>query len=110
MHTEHDHIHWEGCEHTALRHDDHVCYLHEGHMHVVGDGEVVECRIAVTGENPDGCRPAHDCTAHDAEHRHGESCGHEKVPHGDHFDYLVDGHLHHACPDHCDDHGPVKLV
>jgi UDP-2,3-diacylglucosamine pyrophosphatase LpxH len=32
------------------------------------------------------------------------------VPHGDHVDYLVDGHLHHPHGDHCDDHGPVKLV
>jgi hypothetical protein len=30
------------------------------------------------------------------------------VPHGDHTDYLVDGHLHHPCKGHCDDHGPVK--
>jgi hypothetical protein len=30
------------------------------------------------------------------------------VPHGDHTDYLVDGHLHHPHDGHCDDHGPVK--
>jgi hypothetical protein len=32
------------------------------------------------------------------------------VPHGDHVDYLVNGHLHHAHGDHCDDHGPVEVV
>jgi UDP-2,3-diacylglucosamine pyrophosphatase LpxH len=32
------------------------------------------------------------------------------VPHGDHVDYLVDGHLHHPHGDHCDDHGPVTVV
>jgi hypothetical protein len=32
------------------------------------------------------------------------------VPHGDHIDYLVDGHLHHQHGDHCDDHGPVTTV
>jgi hypothetical protein len=32
------------------------------------------------------------------------------VPHGDHVDYLVDGHLHHAHGDHCDDHGPVQVA
>jgi hypothetical protein len=29
------------------------------------------------------------------------------VPHGDHLDYWVDGHLHHPCSGHCDDHGPL---
>jgi hypothetical protein len=32
------------------------------------------------------------------------------VPHGDHVDYLVDGHLHHVCEGHCDNHGPVELA
>jgi hypothetical protein len=26
-------------------------------------------------------------------HEHGEGCGHEAVEHGDHIDYLHDGHL-----------------
>jgi hypothetical protein len=30
------------------------------------------------------------------------------VPHGDHTDYLVAGHLHHAHTGHCDDHGKVQ--
>ena len=38
-------------------------------------------------------------------HLHGPNCGHEAVPHGDHIDYLVDGHLHHPHGGHCDDHG-----
>ena len=38
------------------------------------------------------------------------SVGHEAVLHGDHVDYLVDGHLHHPHGDHCDDHGPVSVV
>jgi hypothetical protein len=44
---------------------------------------------------------------HDASHVHGPGCGHEPVPHGNHVDYLVDGHLHHSHGDHCDDHGPL---
>jgi hypothetical protein len=32
------------------------------------------------------------------------------VPHGDHIDYLVDGHLHRAHLGHCDDHGPLETV
>jgi hypothetical protein len=43
-------------------------------------------------------------------HDHGAGCGHEAVPHGDHTDYLVDGHLHHPHGDHCDDHGPVAVA
>ena len=43
-------------------------------------------------------------------HVHGVNCGHEAVPHGDHIDYLVDGHLHHPHGTHCDNHGPVEIV
>jgi UDP-2,3-diacylglucosamine pyrophosphatase LpxH len=32
------------------------------------------------------------------------------VPHGDHVDYLVSGHLHHPHGDHCDDHGPLEMA
>jgi hypothetical protein len=32
------------------------------------------------------------------------------VPHGDHIDYLVDGHLHHQHNGHCDNHGSVEVV
>jgi hypothetical protein len=32
------------------------------------------------------------------------------VPHGDHVEYLVDGHLHHPHNGHCDNHGKVQLA
>jgi hypothetical protein len=32
------------------------------------------------------------------------------VPHGDHVDYLVAGHLHYPHGDHCDDHGKVEVA
>jgi hypothetical protein len=32
------------------------------------------------------------------------------VPHGEHFDYLVGGHLHYPHDGHCDDHGAVKVL
>ena len=38
------------------------------------------------------------------------NCGHEKIPHGDHIDYLVTGHLHHPHDGHCDDHGKIELA
>jgi hypothetical protein len=106
-----NHKHGANCGHTAVKHDDHVDYLHDGHMHhQKTDGAVVEHTIGVTGTNPDACTPAHVCSGHDATHRHGPDCGHEAVPHGDHIDYLVDGHLHHPHGDHCDDHGGVSIV
>jgi hypothetical protein len=46
----------------------------------------------------------------DQDHRHGPTCGHEKMPHGDHTDYLVDGRLHHQHGEHCDDHGAVPVI
>jgi hypothetical protein len=32
------------------------------------------------------------------------------VPHGDHVDYLVGGHLHHSHESHCDNHGSLKAA
>lgn len=42
----------------------------------------------------------------DTEHRHqhGPGCGHPVVPHGDHVDYLHDGHRHAVHGAHYDDH------
>jgi hypothetical protein len=50
--------------------------------------------VAVSESNPDDCTPDHDCTEHDADHRHGPDCGHEPVRHGDHVDYVVAGQAH----------------
>lgn len=36
-------------------------------------------------------------------HVHGENCGHEAVQHGDHVDYLHDGHHHRAHEGHWDE-------
>ena len=37
-------------------------------------------------------------------HEHGEDCGHLAVPHGDHLDYLHDGHRHAPHGRHYDEH------
>jgi zinc transport system permease protein len=37
-------------------------------------------------------------------HEHGQTCGHAAVPHGDHVDYLHDGHRHAAHGSHYDEH------
>ena len=34
----------------------------------------------------------------------------KKVPHLDHYDYIVGNRLHHIHNDHCDDHGEIKLL
>ena len=110
IHGNHSHVHGEDCGHTAIRHAGHVDYLHDGCLHTAHGDHFDECRIQVSGANPDECTPGHKCAGHDPGHKHGEGCGHEPVPHGDHVDYLVDGHLHHPHGTHCDDHGAVELT
>ena len=110
-HADHPHVHGKGCGHTAVVHGDHVDYLHDGHLHHSADSGVVEEHsLAVDVTNPDACTGGHTCSGHASDHVHGPGCGHEAVPHGDHVDYLVDGHLHHPHNGHCDNHGPVKLA
>lgn len=38
------------------------------------------------------------------QHEHGEDCGHPAVPHGDHVDYVHDGHRHAPHGSHYDEH------
>ncbi|MBM3825100.1 MAG: hypothetical protein FJ404_19855 [Verrucomicrobia bacterium] len=110
-HTPHDHQHGPGCGHTAILHDGHVDYLHDGHLHSPHEDHYDEHVLGVSSANPVECTPGgHNCAGHAAGHRHGPGCGHEAVPHGDHVDYLVDGHLHHPHNGHCDHHGALELV
>ncbi|MEB3203765.1 MAG: hypothetical protein VKP57_03615 [Candidatus Sericytochromatia bacterium] len=109
-HSDHAHVHGEACGHIAIRHEGHVDHLHDGHLHRAHEGHVDECLIGVDARNPAACTPAHACSGHEAVHVHGEACGHEAVPHGDHMDYLVAGHLHHPHEAHCDDHGALALA
>jgi hypothetical protein len=109
VHSNHSHQHGAGCGHKAVEHDGHQDYLHDGHLHHVHGDHVDEHALGVGGNNPADCTPSHACGAHTASHAHGPSCGHDAVPHGDHVDYLVDGHLHHPCEGHCDDHGKITV-
>jgi hypothetical protein len=110
LHPNHAHQHGPNCGHTAIKHDGHVCYLHDGHLHHVTKGGVEEHKLIVNATNPGKCTPQHTCAGHAQGHQHGPQCGHEAVPHGDHVDYLVGGHLHHPHGSHCDDHGPVQTA
>ena len=104
-----DHVHGKGCGHTAINHNGHTDYLHDGKLHHPdSNGNYEDHTLEVTDQNPDQCKPVHQCV--NSCHKHGPNCGHELVPHGDHFDYLVDGHLHHVHGDHCDDHGKVDIL
>jgi DNA-binding transcriptional ArsR family regulator len=110
VHANHPHKHGPGCGHVAIRHGDHVDYLHDGHLHHQNGSVVEEHKIEVSAANPDKCTPAFGHTGHSADHVHGPTCGHPAIPHGEHVDYLVDGRLHHPHGDHCDDHGPVTVM
>lgn len=109
-HDHHDHKHGAGCGHTAVKHGNHIDYLHDGHLHHPHGDHIDEHVIEVSAANPDGCHPIKDHAGHDDGHVHGPGCGHEAVPHGDHVDYLVNGRLHHQHGEHCDDHGPLEIV
>ncbi len=53
---------------------------------------------------------AHEEAGHDDDHSrkhthdHGPACGHPAVEHGDHVDYLHDGHRHAVHGAHYDEH------
>ncbi|MFO0663544.1 MAG: hypothetical protein U0174_06310 [Polyangiaceae bacterium] len=108
-HENHSHVHGPNCGHKQVTHGDHVDFLHDGHLHHVHGDHVDEHALDVSAQNPSGCKHGHACASHDATHVHGPSCGHDAIAHGDHTDYVVGGHLHHAHDGHCDDHGPVQV-
>src|SRR5690349_23727253 len=96
------HVHGSACGHVRVRHEDHVDYLHDGRLeNVSSSGRIADHVIPVSDANPNECTPQHRCAGHQANHVHGSQCGHQAVPHGDHVDYLVDGHLHHPHGSHC---------
>ncbi|TKB57566.1 hypothetical protein [Ferrimonas aestuarii] len=105
-HSHPEHTHGPNCQHTAIKHGDHIDYLVDGILHHPHGDHCDEHRLEVSDINPDGCQPVHSCK----DHVHGPGCGHQAIQHGDHVDYIVNGRLHHQHGDHCDDHGPVEVV
>jgi hypothetical protein len=104
VHEQHSHTHGQDCGHKAVKHDDHTDYLHDGHLHHVHDDHVDEHKL---DEKQAAACSEHTCSEHEKGHKHGQDCGHESIPHGDHTDYVVSGHLHNQHSDHCDKHGDV---
>ncbi|WP_030013416.1 hypothetical protein [Curtobacterium sp. S6] len=93
-HSVAEHEHGTDCGHETVQHGDHVDYVHDGHLH------------ALDGDHYDehGSAPERKAEHSVAEHEHGADCGHETVQHGDHVDYVHDGHLHALDGDHYDEH------
>jgi zinc transport system permease protein len=63
-------------------------------------------RAPLTDEEPevDLPEPAPHVVSPAHQHAHNRECGHPKVEHDDHVDYVHDGHLHAAHGDHWDEH------
>jgi hypothetical protein len=97
-HKSHEsHKHGENCGHAAIKHNDHVDYMHDGHFHnTTSAGKVVEHKVRVAASKDHVKAPAENG------HTHGVNCGHERIEHGEHSDYVVDGNVHHVHGDHCD--------
>lgn len=110
MNTQPEHQHGPGCGHTAVEHHGHTDYLQNGHLEHQEGKQRTDHVIEVDAEHPDRCTKDHALGGHPKGHVHGPNCGHEAVPHGDHIDYLVDGHLHHPHGNHCDDHGVLEVI
>jgi len=104
------HQHGFACGHVAIINAGHTDYLDDGHLLYADHDHVDEHVLEVNATNPERCTSSHECDGHDKAHVHGPGCAHERVPHGNHFDYLVNGHLHHPHGSHCDDHGPVSVM
>ncbi len=99
------HIHGKDCGHQRVQHDGHIDYIENGHLyHPTSTQQNEDHRIEISPVNPSsGAKIA--CTETMI---HGRNA--PRIPHGDHFDYVVDGRLHHVNGSQCEDHGPIELV
>jgi hypothetical protein len=50
---------------------------------------------------------SHRCEGHASEHVHGPECGHARIEHEGHVDYVVGDHRHHVIEGRCIDHGKI---
>lgn len=78
-HLNHDHVHGINCGHTVVRHENHVDYLHDAHLHHQGKDRLIEEHVLeVTTTNPALCTRGHICSDYSSDHIHGLGCSHEK--------------------------------
>lgn len=99
------HVHGANCGHAAIM-------LFDGTLHFVRENGALE---GAMGQSSLPSTPPYNITAcaplqHDDGHVHGEACGHPRVQHGDHVDYLVGNCVHHVHDGHCDPHGSVTAI
>uniref|UniRef100_A0A6A7G8G0 Zinc/cadmium resistance protein n=1 Tax=Hirondellea gigas TaxID=1518452 RepID=A0A6A7G8G0_9CRUS len=114
-----DHVHGANCGHTAVLHDNHKGHIVDGNLQCAVLSEEFDADTKMT-DGPDSIRLV--CVDHQLDndksvpcgspvpcedHSHGSECGHERIAHGDHFDYLVGDELHHPHDGHCDFHRAV---
>jgi hypothetical protein len=91
------HKHGENCGHASIKHSDHQDYMHDGHFHsMTASGQALEHNVRVATSKE------HVKASAESGHTHGANCGHERIQHGDHSDYVVEGNVHHVHGDHCD--------
>ncbi len=96
-----NHVHGKSCRHTKIEHDDHVDYVHGNEFHKeMNNGE-----YAIHGMSQDLGRKFAS-TEHT--HKHHKNCGHERVKHGMHWDYIHDGNYHWPHKNHVDQHGDTR--
>ena len=93
----------ENCGHTRIKHNDHIDYIHDGHLHHAHGDHYDEHVIEVSEKNPDSCNKT-QC------HRDHEKEGDQKIPHGDHVDYLLKEDFIECTMVIVDDHGPIEVV
>jgi hypothetical protein len=103
-HTDATHTHGARCGHTRITHGDHNDYEHEGHFHALHLDHYDDHGSIAMNNNDRGTASASDDWITHA-HSHGVGCGHPAVAHGDHTDYVHDGHFHAPHGDHYHDHG-----
>ncbi|WP_265460387.1 hypothetical protein [Enterococcus sp. HY326] len=104
VHEKHSHEHSLSCGHTKILHKDHVDYVHDGHLHHKHENHWDECAIEISEKNPNACNHVEEPCLHN------DDCGHEKIQHGDHLDYIVEGRLQHVHEKHVDDHGAIEIL
>lgn len=108
--ADHPHAHGPDCGHEQIGHAGHTDYAHDGHLHHDHDDHIDDHWLPEDDSTPAVCTPEHTCAAHTSDHTHDERCDHPVVPHGEHADFVVGGHLHHPHEDHCDNHGSVLVA
>ena len=86
------------------RPDDRAALAGRLRGHLAGRGLAAAPRPAARAVPRRARRPSTTRPADTHPHEHGPDCGHVAVPHGDHVDYVHDGHRHAAHGEHYDEH------